>query len=237
MKYLQRLDLWIHLICFFGCLSSSCIIFTALFPSSLFFFFNSIFYLSIKTIGAEFLQLQWDSMLIEINVCCLWLELDSLITLKWLNLPNLSSNLVGTVTDSNNWHIGTNIWRLDNYCARIGIILIYWLHYRLMMSAGFVKMSSGCPKWRDGSAMKYHFWTQPIPNRFSYLAWKLQGRQGTFKAKLSTWGSIVSEMIFPLLLFLPYRICRLIAGVNTIGLMFVIFATGINDSFVIGFGF
>ena len=126
---------------------------------------------------------------------------------------------------SDEWILGTNIWRYDSYSSRIGIILIYWLHYRLMMSAGFVKLSSGCPSWREGSAMRYHFWTQPIPNKLSFFAWKLQG--SNWKAKLSTWGSIVSEMIFPLLLFLPYRICRLIAAINTFGLMFVIFATGI----------
>ena len=28
------------------------------------------------------MQLQWDSMLIEVNVICLWLELDSLFSLK-----------------------------------------------------------------------------------------------------------------------------------------------------------
>ena len=89
-----------------------------------------------------------------------------------------------------------------------------------MMCAGFVKLSSGCPSWREGSAMRYHFWTQPIPNKFSYIIWKLQG--DGCKSKLSTWGSIVSEMIFPLLLFFPYRICRLIAAINTFGLMFVI---------------
>ena len=91
LKYMKRFDLWIHLICFFGCLSSLFIIlpFLTFFPTSLFFLFNTIFYLSLKTIGAEFLQLQWDSMLIEMNMCCLWLELDSLINLKWLYLPRI----------------------------------------------------------------------------------------------------------------------------------------------------
>eukprot|EP01083_Nonionella_stella_P210085 760925_1 len=92
--------------------------------------------------GAEFMQLQWDSMLIEVNVICLWLELDSLISLR----------------------TSSNIWLSDSYSSRIGIIMVYWLHYRLMMSAGFVKLSSGCPKWRDGTAMQFHFWTQPIPS-------------------------------------------------------------------------
>eukprot|EP01083_Nonionella_stella_P092106 257712_1 len=139
-------------------------------------------------------------MLVEINVICLWFELDSLLSLR-------------TTTD---------IWIADSYSSRIGMIMVYWLHYRLMMSAGFVKLSSGCPTWRDGTAMHYHFWTQPIPSPTSYLAWKYG-----LACKLSTYGSILSEIVIPPLLFLvPFGICRVIACLNTIGLMLLIFCTG-----------
>eukprot|EP01083_Nonionella_stella_P092107 257717_1 len=139
-------------------------------------------------------------MLVEINVICLWFELDSLLSLR-------------TTTD---------IWIADSYSSRIGMIMVYWLHYRLMMSAGFVKLSSGCPTWRDGTAMHYHFWTQPIPSPTSYLAWKYG-----LACKLSTYGSILSEILIPpLIFFVPFGICRVIACLNTIGLMLLIFCTG-----------
>ena len=100
--------------------------------------------------------------------------------------------------------------------------MLYWLHYRLMISAGFVKLSSGCPKWRNGEAMKYHFWTQPIPNPISIFAWKYG-----MGSKLSTYFSLISELIIPFTIFLiPFRICRLIACINTFGLMLMIFTTG-----------
>jgi hypothetical protein len=38
-----------------------------------------------------------------------------------------------------------------------------WLLFRLMFSAGAVKLLSGDPTWRDLSAMRYHYFTQPIP--------------------------------------------------------------------------
>ena len=41
------------------------------------------------------MQLQWDSMLIEVNVICLWLELDGLISGR----------------------IGSDIWSSDTYSS------------------------------------------------------------------------------------------------------------------------
>eukprot|EP01084_Bolivina_argentea_P164542 286076_1 len=198
--WISSSDSFLHLVCLLGCLSSICIISPCYISTTPFFILCAICYGSIKTMGAEFMQLQWDFMLVEINVICLWFELDSLLSLR-------------TTTD---------IWTADSYSSRIGMIMVYWLHYRLMMSAGFVKLSSGCPTWRDGTAMHYHFWTQPIPSPTSYLAWKYG-----LACKLSTYGSILSEILIPpLIFFVPFGICRVIACLNTIGLMLLIFCTG-----------
>ena len=148
--------------------------------------------------GAEFLQLQWDAMLIEVDVICLWLEVDAL------------------------GRTGSDIWAADSYASRIGMVMLYWLHFRLMFSSGFVKLSSGCPRWRDGTAMSYHFWTQPLPSPTSLYAWRCG-----FGHKLSAWASLVCECVVPLtVFFVPLRVCRLVCAANTTALMGSIFLTG-----------
>ena len=47
------------------------------------------------------------------------------------------------------------------------ILMLRWLSFRLMLAAGAGKLSSGDPTWRDGSAMTYHYQTQPLPNSLS----------------------------------------------------------------------
>jgi hypothetical protein len=43
----------------------------------------------------------------------------------------------------------------------------WWLFFRLCFFAGWVKLASGDPTWRDLTALDYHFWTQPLPNPLS----------------------------------------------------------------------
>ena len=189
----------LHFICFLGTICSLIIIIPNYISTTPFFIICAICYGSLKTMGSEFMQLQWDSMLIEVNIISLWFELDSFLTFKLFK----------------------NIWISDTYSSRIAIIMIYWLHYRLMISAGFVKLSSGCPNWRNGLAMKYHFWTQPIPNPISIIAYKYH-----LGNKISTYISIICELILPFtIFFIQFKILRIIAFLNTISLMFIIFIT------------
>eukprot|EP01084_Bolivina_argentea_P285599 489794_1 len=185
--WLTSSDFLLHFICFVGTICSFSLMILIYdwninWLSPTLWFITTICYFNLKLVSAEFLQLQMDSMLIETNICCVFLS---------INISN-----------------------------PIGIILIYWLHYRVMFCAGIVKLTSGCPQWRHGTAMRYHYWTQPIPSASSYYIWKL----GFYK--FSTYLSIVSEIFLPFLVLIPYRIPRLISGINTIGLMFMIFISG-----------
>lgn len=47
--------------------------------------------------------------------------------------------------------------------------LVWLLVLRLMFFGGLVKLQSGDPTWRDGTALTYHYWTQPLPNPVSRL--------------------------------------------------------------------
>jgi len=39
-----------------------------------------------------------------------------------------------------------------------------------MFSSGAVKLLSGDPTWRDLTALRYHYWTQPLPTWIGWYA-------------------------------------------------------------------
>jgi lipase maturation factor 1 len=50
--------------------------------------------------------------------------------------------------------------------------LVRWYLFRIMMGAGLIKLKSGDRKWRDLTAMRYFYETQPVPNPVSrYMHW------------------------------------------------------------------
>lgn len=48
------------------------------------------------------------------------------------------------------------------------LLAAWFLLFRFMMVSGAVKLLSGCPEWRCLDAMKYHYETQPLPNKVAY---------------------------------------------------------------------
>ena len=52
---------------------------------------------------------------------------------------------------------------------KLGSFLFRVLLFKLMLSSGWVKLSSGDPSWVNATALDYHFWTQPLPHQLSYL--------------------------------------------------------------------
>ena len=99
--------------------------------------------------------------------------------------------------------------------------LIIWLLFRLMFESGLVKLLSGDSTWLDGSALSYHWFTQPLP---AWTAWWMAQLPGGVERAL-TWGMFIVELGLPFLLFLP-RVPRTTAAVGIIGLMLGIMATG-----------
>jgi len=61
----------------------------------------------------------------------------------------------------------------DARLARRGIWLPRLLLAKLMLLSGLVKLLSGDPAWRDGTALGFHWWTQPLPSWTSALAARL----------------------------------------------------------------
>ena len=85
--------------------------------------------------------------------------------------------------------------------SRIVIWLYRWFVFRYLFLAGAAKLLSGDPTWRDFTALKYHFWTQPLPTPLAWYAaelpdWLLIG---------ATAATLLVELGIVFLIFLPRR--------------------------------
>lgn len=149
-------------------------------------------YLSFLGVGRDFMGFQWDGLLIEAG---------GLALLAHPVLP---------------------LWKPDSPGAMVpvGRWLLLWLIARFMWSAGWAKLRSGDPTWRDLSALHFHFETQPLPTLLGYYAHQLPGAL----KKLSVVLMFVIELGVPLLLLVPRL--RRHAFLPFTALMVLIAATG-----------
>lgn len=150
------------------------------------------FYLSLTVMGQVFYSFQWDTLLLETGFLAIWIA------------P---------------WHRST--WRQSGNPPNLARWLMVWLLFRLIFSAGVVKLASGDATWSQLTALNYHFWTQPIPN---WVAWYANLLPFWIKTG-STMLLFVAELLLPLFFFLPRR-ARLVGFIGTVGLQGVIIATG-----------
>ena len=103
--------------------------------------------------------------------------------------------------------------------------LFRWLIFRIMLGAGLIKMR-GDEAWRNGTALYYHFETQPLPGPFSrwfHFLPKPILRSGV-------WYNWLAELVAPWFVFWP-RLARHIAGSVIIGLQVILLFSG-NLSFL-----
>ena len=77
------------------------------------------------------------------------------------------------------------------------------------------------PTWADGSALAFHFETQPLPTA---LAWYVHHLPPTI-LEWAVWMTFVIELALPICIFLPRNI-RLVAAGGFVLLEALIFATG-----------
>ena len=101
------------------------------------------------------------------------------------------------------------------------LFLIRWLLFRLMFWSALVKWFSGDETWRNMSALRHHFETQPLPTWTSWYAhhaphWLLA---------TSCAAMFLIEFIVPFLYFAPRRL-RLLAFWLTVVFQLGIMATG-----------
>ena len=105
--------------------------------------------------------------------------------------------------------------------SRVATWLMRLLLVKLMWLSGAVKLASGDPTWWDGSAMAYHYETQPLPNPVSWYAHHLPA---AFH-QLETWATLAIELVLPLLVFAG-RPGRAVAFGGFVALLCLLLLTG-----------
>ncbi len=103
--------------------------------------------------------------------------------------------------------------------------LFRWLTFRIMLGAGLIKIR-GDDVWRNGTALYYHFETQPLAGPLS--RWFHFLPRAILKA--GVWYNFLAELVAPWFIFWP-RLARLIAGVVILLLQIILIASG-NLSFL-----
>jgi len=102
-------------------------------------------YLSLVTVGRDFLGFQWDALLLETGFLGIFF---APLQIR----PQFSR---------------------ESRPSWIVLCLLKWLLFRLMFSSGVVKLASGDPAWRSLNALNYHYETQPLPNWISWYMYQL----------------------------------------------------------------
>ncbi len=139
-----------------------------------------VLYLSLTTVGQDFLSFQWDILLLETGFLAIFLGFSPLI-----------------------------VW------------LFRWLLFRLMLLSGAVKLLSGDTTWRTLAALKFHYYTQPLPTP---VAWYMHQLPGWFQ-EVSIVVMFAIEVGTAFLIFAPRRV-RFFAGFCIVFLQVMIFLTG-----------
>lgn len=138
-------DRFLHLICGGGLFLA--IVAFAGFAETLVFFLLWLFYLSLVSVGGEFLSFQWDNLLLEAGFLMIFFA-----PLSWREkLSNVSPP------------------------SPVMVWLFRWLLFRLMLQSGLVKILSDDPLWRSLTALDVHFETQPLPTWVGWWFHQLPG--------------------------------------------------------------
>jgi hypothetical protein len=90
-----------------------------------------------------------------------------------------------------------------------------------MFASGCVKLLSKDPTWRDLTALKFHYETQPLPTWVGWYAAQLPARA----QQVCTAVMFVTELAVPFLIFGPRRL-RQVACLLLVALQVLIFLTG-----------
>ena len=105
------------------------------------------------------------------------------------------------------------------------IVLFRCLTFRIMLGSAMIKLR-GDEVWANGTALYYHFETQPIPGPLSRWFHFFP----RMILKIGVWYNFLAELIAPFFIFWP-RIARHIAGVIIVFLQVILIFSG-NLSFL-----
>ena len=140
--WLNPSDVCLHFLCAGGVLLSLVLIAGFFPPFTLAGLW--ILYLSLVTVGQDFLSFQWDVLLLEAGLLAIFFA------------PLRIRDTLTRVSQSS----AAFLW------------LLRWLLFRLMFASGFVKLASD-EVWRNFTALNFHYETQPLPTGLGWYAHQL----------------------------------------------------------------
>lgn len=150
-------------------------------------------YLSVTIAGRVFWGFQWDNLLLEAGLL-------AILASPW------------------RWRMR---WRAPDEPSRLVVFLFHLLVFKLMFMAGWVKLASRDSAWWHLTALKYHYWTQPLP---IWTAWYAD-RLPLWVQRFCCFIMFGIELVLPFFIWLGAR-ARALAAVAFVGLMVLIAATG-----------
>ncbi len=150
-------------------------------------------YLSLVIGGQDFLSFQWDSLLLETGLLAIFFA------------P---------------LQLGPRASRHPKP-SKVVLWLIWWVLFRLMFESGLVKLTYGDTSWHDGTAMYFHYLSQPLPTWTSWYAYQMPG----WFQRFSAYSMFAIELGAPVAIFLGRR-CRRAAFVALVFLQVLIGTTG-----------
>jgi len=189
--WINSSDLWLQGACWIG--AALAVLMMAGFGSLWVSLALWLLYLSLFSVGQVFLGYQWDILLLETGFLAIFLT-------------------------------PLSLFRSKNSETRPSILILWmfrWLLFRLMFQSGIVKLLSGDSSWRDGTAMTYHYWTQPLPNTISYWVHQLPN----WVQRETTFLMFLFELGVPFFIFFPNPI-RFVAALLILVFQLLILLTG-----------
>lgn len=150
LLWLSPTDAMLHLICGTGALLSVALLF-GIAPAPVLFVLW-LLYLSLCSAGQDFMEFQWDILLLETGFIAIFLA------------PPFSRHTKSSQPST------PALWMLR------------WLLFRLMFSSGVVKLLSGDENWRNLTALLFHYETQPLPTWIGWYFHQMPGWFQTFSA-------------------------------------------------------
>jgi len=199
--WINSSDAFLHFLCGSGVLCSLLLILGVAPAISLVAVFA--FYLSLTIAGQDFLNFQWDALLLETGFLSIFFAPWRLWPRQLLLWPRSPPQAAASTVSA------------------AGLFLLKLLLFKLMLMSGVVKLTSGDDSWWNLTALNYHYWSQPLPTVF---AWWADKSPEWFK-HFSVAFCLVVEIIVPFFIWAP-RHLRLIAAGLLIFLQLAIAITG-----------
>ena len=194
-------DAFLYFLCGSGVLFSLLLIFGIAPAISLVALFA--LYLSLTIAGQIFFNFQWDVLLLEAGFL-------SIFFAPWRLWPRRFS-VEAVVQAANNFHpagdmpataLATPSRQQEPPVSRAGLFLLKLLLFKLMLMSGVVKLTSGDPSWWNLTALDYHYWSQPLPTVFGWLA----DKSPEWFKHFSVAFCIVIEIVAPFFIWAPRRL-------------------------------